>query len=148
VKRALLAGGLVLVVGCGGNDPEPKLSAPQTRSAQERAIRGWSAAVNRGDYGEAADFFARGAVVEQVREFRLRDRKAAEEFNRSLPCRADVTDVDRQGESVVAAFRLRPGGGPSQSCGGDARVRFRFRGGRFSEWRQLAEPSEEEGNVI
>ena len=85
--------------------------------------------------------------MEQVREFRLRDRKAAEAFNRSLPCRADVTDVEREGGSVVAAFRLRPGTGPSQSCGGDARVRFRFRDGKFSEWRQLAEPSEEEGDV-
>ena len=48
----------------------------------------------------------------------------------------------------MAAFKLRPGSGPSQSCGGDARVRFRFRDGKFSEWRQLAEPSEEEGDVI
>ena len=116
-------------------------SAARTRSA---SIRGWSAALNRGDYDEAAGFFARGAVVEQVREFRLRDRKAAEQFNRSLPCRADVTDVERQGGSVVAAFRLKPGAGPAAACGGDARVRFRFRDGRFSEWRQLTEP--EPGN--
>lgn len=148
MKRALLAGGLALLVGCGGDDPEPKLSAPQGGAAQERAIRGWSAAVNRGDYADAADFFARGAVVEQVREFRLRDRKAAEEFNRSLPCRADVTDIKKEGGSVVAAFRLKPGAGPSESCGGDARVRFRFRGSRFSEWRQLPEPSQDQGNVI
>jgi len=145
VKRLLLAGALLLA-GCGGE--EPNLSDPQRGSADERAIRGWSAAINRGEYDEAAGFFARGAIVEQVREFRLRDRKAAEAFNRSLPCRADVTDVEREGGSVVAAFRLKPGTGPSQSCGGDARVRFRFRDGKFSEWRQLAEPSEEEGDVI
>jgi hypothetical protein len=148
VKCALLAAGLALLVGCGGNDPEPKLPAPQSGSAQERAIRGWSAAVNRGDYDQAADFFARGAVVEQGREFRLRDHKEAKEFNRSLPCRADVTDFKKEGGSVVAAFRLKPGTGPSESCGGDARVRFRFRGDRFSEWRQLPEPSQQDGNVI
>ena len=147
MKSAALVA-VLLLAGCGGDDPEPKLPAPSQRSDEERAIRGWSAAINRGDYDEAAGFFARGAVVEQVREFRLRDRKAAEQFNRSLPCRADVTDVERQGGSVVAAFRLQPGTGPAAACGGDARVRFRFRGGRFSEWRQLAEPSREEGRGV
>jgi hypothetical protein len=132
------------LAGCGGGDPEPRLDRPAPRSAQERAIRGWSAAVNRGDFAEAARFFAPGAVVEQVRQFRLRDRKAAEAFSRSLPCRADVTDVERQGDSVVAAFRLRPGTAPAAACDEDARVRFRFRGGRFSEWRQL--PEAEPGN--
>ncbi|HLM25696.1 MAG TPA: nuclear transport factor 2 family protein [Thermoleophilaceae bacterium] len=149
MRRGLLPAALALALaGCGGGESEPQLDATQPGSPEERAIRGWSAAVNRGDYDEAAGFFARGAVVEQVREFSLRDRKAAEEFSRSLPCRADVTDVDRQGGSFVAAFRLRPGTGPSQSCDGDARVRFRFRGGRFTEWRQLAEPSEGGGEVI
>lgn len=148
MRRALTLG-VVLLAGCGGADePEPTLPGPQKGSAEERAIRGWSAALNRGDYDEAAGFFAPGALVEQVRSFRLRDRKAAEEFNRSLPCRAEVTDVEREGDTLVAAFKLRGGSGPSQSCGGDARVRFRFRDGRFSEWRQLAEPSEEEGDVI
>ena len=147
MKRGALLAAL-LMAGCGGGDSEPRLGGPQGGSAEERAIRGWSAAVNRGDFNEAAGFFAPGALVEQAREFRLRDRRAAEEFNRSLPCRAEVTDVDREGESVVAAFRLRPGSGPTDSCAGDARVRFRFRSGRFSEWRQLAQPSEEEGDVI
>lgn len=143
-----MAVAVVCLAGCGGSDPEPKLPGPQKGSAQERAIRAWSAALNRGDYDQAAAFFARGAIVQQVREFRLRDHDAAEKFNRELPCHADVTDVERDGGSVVAAFKLRPGSGPSASCGGDARVRFRFRGGKFSEWRQLAEPSNQGGNVI
>ena len=147
MKRALILGA-VLAAGCGGDEPEPKLPGPQRGSAQERAIRGWSEALNRGDYDEAAGFFAPNAVVEQARSFRLRDRDAAEEFNRSLPCRAELTDVEREGATLVAAFKLRAGSGPSQPCGGDARVRFRFRNGKFSEWRQLAEPSQEEGEVI
>jgi hypothetical protein len=145
LKRAAALAVLALA-GCGG-DPEPKLDKPPPRSAQERAIRGWSAAVNRGDYAEAARFFARGALVEQVRVFRLRDEKAAEQFSRSLPCRADVTDVQRRrGGAVVAAFRLRAGAGPPAACRGDARVRFRFRAGRFSEWRQLTEPEPGKGS--
>jgi len=145
----VLAAAAVALAGCssGESGPEPRLPAPQG-GAEERAIRGWSAAVNRGDYDEAAGFFAAGALVEQVRAFRLADRDAAVEFNRSLPCRADVTDVEREGASFVAAFRLRPGTGPGESCRGDARVRFRFRGGRFSEWRQLAEPGSAPGDVV
>jgi hypothetical protein len=147
VRRATALAALALA-GCGGDDPEPRLDRPPSRSAEERAIRGWSAAVNRREYVQAGRFFARGAVVEQVREFRLRDSEAAEKFSRSLPCRADVTDVERQGGSVVAAFRLRPGTGPPAACEGDARVRFRFRGGRFSEWRQLPEPEPGDSRTV
>jgi hypothetical protein len=149
MRRALALAAVIALGGCSsGEEPEPKLPGPQRGSVEERAIRGWSAAVNRGDFDEAAGFFAPGALVEQVRAFRLRDRRAALRFNRGLPCRADVTDVERDGASVVAAFRLRPGTGPPQACGGDARVRFRFRDGKFSEWRQLAEPSSSPGDVL
>ena len=143
----MLLAGLALA-GCGGGDPEPRLDRPQPRSAQERAIRGWSAAVNRGDYAEAGRFFARGAVVEQVRAFRLRDAEAAERFSRSLPCRAEVTDVRRRGGALIAAFRLQPGTGPAAACEGDARVSFRFRGGRFSEWRQLPQPEPGDSRTV
>jgi hypothetical protein len=84
----------------------------------------------------AASFFAPGAIVEQQRELRLSDQKAAIAFNRSLPCRARVTDVEDDGATVLAAFNLRDG--PGGSCdGGRARVRFRFKAGKFTEWRQL-----------
>jgi SnoaL-like domain len=147
VKRAVVLAALALA-GCGGSDSEPRLDRPQPRSAQERAIRGWSDAVNRGDFAEAGRFFAPNAVVEQAREFRLRDAEAAEGFSRSLPCRAEVTDVKRQGGAVIAAFRLRPGTGPAAACEGDARVSFRFRRGRFSEWRQLPEPAPGESRSV
>ena len=76
-------------------------------------------------------------MVEQVEVFRLPDRRAAEAFNRSLPCRADLTDLKDEGKTTLAAFRLRAGpGGP---CHGGARVRFTVREGRFTEWRQLPE---------
>lgn len=149
MRRVLPLVAALALGGCSaGGEPEPELPGPARGSAEERAIRGWSAALNRGDYDEAAGFFARGAIVEQGRSYRLPDRGAAVAFNRSLPCRAEVTDVDREGATLVAAFRLRAGPGPSESCAGDARVRFGFREGKFSEWRQLAEPSREGGDVI
>ena len=142
-RSAVAILGLLAVCGCGlggGDSEEPARGRPQARSAEPveaRAIRGWSAAVNAGRYRRAASFFAAGAIVEQVEEIRLPDRAAAVAFNRSLPCRADVTDVADEGRTVVAAFRLRDG--PGGACKGTARVRFRFRDGRFAEWRQFEE---------
>jgi hypothetical protein len=147
--RALAAtlAAAVVVGGCslGGDEPRERsgTAAPKTDRAASReakSIREWSAALNAGKYEEAASYFAPNALVEQAAKVRLRDRAAAIAFNKSLPCRADVTDVDDEGRTVIAAFRLRDG--PGGRCqGGRARVRFRFKGGKFSEWRQLAEPA-------
>ncbi len=120
---------------------EPKPGEPK----EAGSIRSWSAAVNRGDFRAAGSYFAIGAIVEQARRFKLPDRSAAVAFSKSLPCRADVTDVDDEGETVLAAFRLRRG--PGGRCTGSARVRFRFRGRRFTEWRQLPQVEEPPGTV-
>ena len=143
----MLAVGGCALTGCSlgeGEDsdtPPARTGSPQPDEprAEARAIRGWSAALNRGDFGRAASFFARNAVVEQQGEVRLPDRAAAIAFNRSLPCKAEVTDVKRRGSTVGAAVRLRPGRSPGGGCSGAARVRFRFRGDTFTEWRQLPE---------
>jgi hypothetical protein len=125
---------------CGGSNSEP----PIPRRTDKEAIRGWIAALNAGDYVAAASYFAKGAVVQQTREFRLRTREQAEEFNQSLPCRADLRDTKDEGKTTLAAFRLRAGpGGP---CHGRVRVRFTIAHGKFKEWRQLRE--REPGNVV
>lgn len=159
---ALLAAAALALAGCGGGgdkpdragsggtrteQPGPKAKAKAGEPAEAGAIRAWIAALNAGKYRRAADFFAKGAIVEQSREIRLKDRAAAIAFNLSLPCRADVTEVKDEGRTVIAAFRLRDG--PRARCdGGNARVRFRFRGGKFAEWRQLAEPGAPPGQSI
>ena len=121
---------------------EPRAGEP----GEAEAIRAWSTALNNGDYEKAASYFADDAIVEQTEEVRLPDRDAAVAFNRSLPCKADVTDLEDEGETVLAAFRLR--GGPAGGCdGGTARVRFRFEDGKFSEWRQLTAPPPAEGDI-
>lgn len=128
--------------------PEPPSAEPLAgEPEQARQIRAWSIANNRGQFGRAASYFAPGAIVEQLEETRLPDREAAIAFNRSLPCRAEVTDVTMEGDSFVAAFRLSAGRGGMQSCGGSARVRFRFEGERFTEWRQLGAPEAPEGEI-
>ncbi len=147
---ALVLGGCSLGdEGAPGSDrpDRPGAGAERQREPDGSAvIRAWSGAVNDGDFDRAASYFAAGAIVEQTREIRLADRNAAVAFNSSLPCKADVTDVKDEGDTVLAAFRLRDGpGGP---CEGSARVRFTFRGGKFSEWRQLAEPARPTGPVV
>lgn len=121
---------------------EPRAGEPD----EAEAIRAWSIALNEEDYEKAASYFAEDAIVQQTEEVRLPDEEAAVAFNRSLPCKADVTDVEDEGDSVLAAFRLR--GGPGGGCdGGTARVRFRFEDGKFSEWRQLSAPPPAEGDI-
>ena len=113
------------------------------------AIRGWSDALNAGRFTRAASFFARDAIVDQGQPIRLPDRSAAVAFNKSLPCRATVTDVKDEGRTIVAAFQLRPGAsGSRRACDSDARVRFRFSGNKFTEWRQLAEPEGAPGQSV
>jgi hypothetical protein len=135
---------LALAAGCGGSggdDSQDPAPAPE-RSANERIVRAWSAALGRDDFRAAAALFARGALIQQSRTFRLRTRRAALAFNLSLPCRGKVTRVRDEGESAVAAFSLSPRPGvPQEACDDVVRVRFRSRDGKFVEWRQLPQPA-------
>ncbi len=141
---ALLAG-----AGCAGSDDDRR-EAPTPRpspSAAENVVRGWSAALNRDDFERAAQYFARGALIQQTERFRLTSRRAALDFNRSLPCRGLVTRVHDEGvATAVATFTLLPRpGAPRTSCDSIVRVRFRARGGKFVEWRQLPQRAGPQG---
>ena len=130
----------VALAGCNSDSEDEARTTPPKRPAEAgyaRLIRDWSKAINAERYDRAASFFAPGAIVDQGREFRLENRRGAVLFNSTLPCKADVTDVDGEGDNLLAAFRLRDG--PGGKCEGAARVRFRFRNGKFTEWRQLPE---------
>jgi hypothetical protein len=142
VRRvALLLVGVALAAGCGGGDdarPEP---------SDEQVIRGWIRALNAGDFERASGYFAQGAVVEQVGVIRLDTKAEAIAFNRGLPCRADVTDIEQERDTTLAAFRLREGRDGRCAEGGNARVRFLIRGGHIAVWSQLPEPAEPSGPV-
>jgi hypothetical protein len=144
---ALLAA--LAVAGCGGGDhkqartdaraPAPPSASPGHAPSEAAAIRDWSRSMDAGEYDRAASYFARNAIVQQVREMRLRTHADAVDFLRGLPCKADVTKIVDEGRTLLASFRLRAGpGGP---CKGSARVRFKIDHGRFTEWRQLLEPA-------
>jgi hypothetical protein len=143
-RVAVALASLALLAGCAGDDDDSDdpLPPPVQRGAEyeKRVIRGWLLALQRDDYVEAANYFAVGAIIDQGDPFRLRSRAAARIFNASLPCRADLAGVDDEpGPKSLASFRLREGpGGP---CSGIVKVRFTIREGKFTEWRQLPEPT-------
>lgn len=133
-RLAPLAVALALAVaGCDGDydGGAPRPERP------EQVVRAWIAALNAGDFDRAAGLFARGAIVEQTQQVRLPDRAAAEAFNRGLPCRADVTDIEGEGGRLLADFRLREGRDGQCAEGGSAQVRFVIRDGKIREWRQI-----------
>lgn len=141
---AALVLALLLVAGC---DSQEAPRAPSSAVNEKRVVRQWIAALNKGDYAQAARYFAEGAIVDQGRPIKLRDAAAARIFNASLPCRADLTKVeDEPGPKALASFALRAGpGGP---CDGTVRVRVTIEDGRFTEWRQLPEAPEPTGPVV
>ncbi|MGH2845074.1 MAG: nuclear transport factor 2 family protein [Thermoleophilaceae bacterium] len=146
-KPAVLVAALVALAGCDSGSQEPAdAERAGIRSYEGRVIRGWLLALERGDYGEAAYYFAPGAIIDQGRPFRLRDESAARSFNASLPCRATLVELRHERRTVLASFRLRRGpGGP---CEGIVKVRYTIREGKFTEWRQLPQPQAPSGEVI
>jgi hypothetical protein len=137
VRRAAVA--LVAIAALAGcNDDAPPGGI---HSAEGVMIRDWLMAVEHYDFSHAADFFAPGAIIDQSGPpYRLRDRRAARLFNSTLPCHAKLIALRDEGSSkVLATFRLRPG--PGGDCAGTVRVRYTIVNGRFTEWRQLSEPT-------
>ncbi len=136
---------LAALAGCdsGSSDASDEHG---TKTDEGRLIRDWLMALNNGDYNHAADFFAPRALVDQGIPYRLPNRAAAKLFNSGLPCRGELVEVDDEGERVLATFRLRDG--PGGSCDGFVRVRFAFRHGRFSEFRQLEQEAAPPGETI
>jgi hypothetical protein len=138
---------LIALLGVGCDSEEEADPASSSAVAEERVVRKWITALNRGDYQAAARYFAKGAIVDQGRPIKLPNAAAARFFNASLPCRAELVDVeDEPGPKALASFTLSEGpGGP---CEGQARVRVTIKGGVFTEWRQLPQGPEPSGPVV
>jgi len=150
MRLLALAAVAVALAGAGCDDSDAPRAQPQARtgvrSAEGVMIRDWLMAVEHGDYGRAATFFAPGAIIDQGRPYRLRNRAAARLFNATLPCHADLIALRDEGAKVLATFRLTPGpGGP---CRGRVQVRYTIVDGQFKEWRQLDIEPAPEGPVV
>jgi len=143
VRPLLLAAVVLLALaGCNSSSdgPQPVDKPDPLHTYNGRVIRGWLLSLERQDYEQAAYYFAPHALIDQGHPYRLDTKSDAFAFNAGLPCRADLIRLTGGGHShhVLATFRLRKGpGGP---CSGLTRVRYTIREGKFTAWRQLAEP--------
>jgi|SRR5215210_2287328 len=141
MRRLCIAVVVLTLAGCNSDPPDPPAKPDPLRSYNGRVIRGWLLSLERHDYTQAAYYFAPNALIDQGHPYRLRTKKDALSFNAALPCRADLIRMEGGGHAhhVLATFRLRRG--PGGGCSGLTRVRYTIRGGKFTEWRQLPEPS-------
>ena len=144
---------LVLVTGCGSDDPglnfdlrtpppyvgaapvpppgKKRVDRKMTESHAQRykrVIAEWAAAVRRGDATKAAAFFDLPAIVYQPGQTALQVNtpQIAEAFNASLPCGAKLLTTSPEGRYVVATFVLVK---RDRACPGEgslARVGFVF----------------------
>ena len=125
-QRFLIVLALV-AAGCGGGQTTP-----------EEVVRGWSAAVNRGDDEAAAGLFG-SRVVFVAGDYRtvLRTHAQAVAFNRALRWCGPIVRLARHGGEVIAQFSLRTRG----HCEGGGRERgsvaFRVRDGTIVEFDQI-----------
>ena len=133
---------LLALAGCSTSSDDPPAKPDPLHTYNGRVIRGWLLSLEREDYEQAAYYFARNALIDQGRPYRLKSKSDAFAFNAGLPCLADLIGMKGGGHAhhVLAIFKLRRGpGGP---CSGLTRVRCTIEEGKFTEWRQLPdEPS-------
>jgi hypothetical protein len=133
---------------CGGDDATTDtvgagLELPDGHDSVA-VIDEWVRTLREGDVVGAAELFALPSVVQNgTPPIRLDTRAEAIDFNRSLPCGAELLGASRLGPLIAATFRLteRLGAGECGSgVGGLARTAFLIRDGEIVEWRRLPDP--------
>ncbi len=147
--------------GGGGGDGADRAATPTptataTSSPDEAAVpdaadveivRAWADTLRDGRVRAAARYFALPSVVSNgTGPIRLESRAAAEFFNRTLPCGAELVDTEPAPHGFfIATFRLteRPGRGRCGSGTGEtARTAFRVRDGRITDWLRVQDVSD------
>lgn len=138
---ALLAGLALGACGGGSDDKPPPRLDTRVPAVDERVIRGWSSALNAGEFERAAAYFERGAIIDQGQPFRLLTLADAIEFNSGLPCRGRVRELLRVQDATIARFELSEGHRGDCKEGGSATVRFVIRRAHIQVFEQFAEPT-------
>jgi hypothetical protein len=137
-----------LLASCGGDEADRRTLIGGHESVA--VIEGWVETLAEGDVEGAAGYFALPSVVENgAPPITLRSHADAVDFNRSLPCGAELVRARRLGRFIVATFRLtdRPHGDCGSGTGHLARTAFVIREGKIVQWRRLPDPSESEGEA-
>jgi hypothetical protein len=155
-KRHLRPGSLPLlllvltIAGCGfgGNATtttiqglDPGEVAGNGDPGDVKVIQGWVRALDRGDLGAAAGYFAVPSIAENGPLIvHIRSADGARRFNATLPCGARIVHAETAGDFTTATFRLTERPGPGQcgpGTGGLAKTAFVIRDGKIAEWRRV-----------
>lgn len=108
----------------------------------------WVRTLREGDVVGAAELFALPSVVQNgTPPIRLDTRAEAIDFNRSLPCGAELVGARRLGRLIAATFRLTERPGPGEcgaGTGGLARTAFLVRDGKIVRWLRLRDVPQDE----
>ncbi len=106
-------------------------------------IRDWAQALRSGNIAKAASYFALPAVVaDGTAPVRIDTPAQARDFNRLLPCGAQLVSTSRHGAYIFATFKLtnRVGGGCGSGTGTLAATAFLIRNGKIARWLRLPNP--------
>jgi len=147
LSLAILA---AILAACGGGEGDPAAtSAPPSEEESPTAdadpaavevIDAWAMALAEGDVDAAARFFAIPSVAQNGPTLRITSRAEARLFNATLPCGAELTGAETEGEFTIATFELteRPGRGICGSgTGAKAQTAFVIEDGEIVEWRRV-----------
>ncbi|HEX2128729.1 MAG TPA: hypothetical protein VHF58_05885 [Solirubrobacterales bacterium] len=133
---------VVLVVVTGDDGDEAGREIPGDAEAESAAvIDEWAMTLAAGDVDGAAELFALPSVAENGGlVFQIETIEDAREFNRSLPCGAELTRAVAEGDATIATFVLKERPGPG-SCGDgtgqSAQTAFVIEDGEIVEWRRV-----------
>ena len=123
----ILLAAAVAAAGCGGGHMTP-----------EQVVRGWSAAVNRGDDEAAAKLFgSRVVFVAGDYQTVVRTHTQAVAFNRELRWCGPIVRLARHGNEVIAQFSLRTRGHCDSGGRERGSVAFSVRHGKIVFFDQI-----------
>ncbi len=138
IAIAIAATALVVL---GGSDSDENEIPGDAEPESAAVIDEWAMTLADGDVKGAAELFAIPSLAQNGGvQFVIKDAGDARLFNASLPCGAELTRAEADGEFTVATFRLieRPGPGRCGSgTGMTARTAFVIEDGAIVEWRRV-----------
>jgi len=133
---------LLTQAGCGGSSSNETSVPGGADSDSVQVIKDWADDLRAGDISAAADHFEIPSVVQNgTPPILLANRNQVIQFNRSLPCGAELTKAEQRGRFTVATFRLteRPGPGKcGAGVGETAQTAFVIDDGHIRQWRRVA----------
>lgn len=165
ISLALLAALLTAgAAGCGGDGADdmednggegtpPAAEVPGGGDPEDvRVIDAWSSALREGHVEEAASYFKLPSIVQNgTPPLQLDDRADVIDFNKALPCGAELVSATSQGKRTTAVFELTERPGPGEcgpGIGSRASTAFVIEGGKIAAWIRVGDPPEPEGDFI